>query len=82
VTTWPPPGSGTTPGPVRLWTATRDGQVATCDAVRVEGGLDLVIEVGGRQACRAPVRDALAAEWWDTFTAAGWQAALVPEVEH
>jgi hypothetical protein len=58
---------------IRLWTLTRDGQVATCEALRTESGLELAVQVDGRQACRAPARDGLAEEWRGSFTAAGWQ---------
>jgi hypothetical protein len=67
----------------RLWMVTRDGLVATCEAVREDAGVQLVVRVAGVQAWRGPVtRPEAAAEWRDAFTARGWRAVPLTETEH
>jgi hypothetical protein len=79
MTEWPPPGSGTPLGPVRLWTLVKDGRAAICEAHAHPLGVELVVSVNDdirRTEAFRVVRDAegVATEWRAQFEAKGWTA--------
>ena len=66
------------PASVRVWTLTKDGRTATCDAQAHVLGVELVSEVDGdvrrtEVARTAPAGQAVAETWRQAFIANGWQ---------
>ena len=72
----PPP----IPAPQRVWTLTKDGRTATCDAQAHVLGLELVSEVDGEVMRTEVARtthdgQAVADRWRHAFIAKGWRDA-------
>lgn len=65
-------------GMVRLWTLTKDGRTATCNAMAHPLGVEIVAAVDGdvrrTQVVREPrAADGVAVDWRAAFMAKGWQ---------
>lgn len=73
------PEAGPAPARVPLWTLTRNGRTATCEAAAHPLGLEVVATVAGdivrTQVARTPEAAQVVAEQWRAlFAGKGWQA--------